>query len=172
MKIERDLCDVIVENPHFTFSPFSQKRNPLADSANVSRRFQSKLSPAGIEIETENLKIKGLPLFSYYTKFTNYFVLKNIKKKLATFVSIFFQSGSPGHVPLQHPGAATGIGTVGPGVGAPGLGVGVRHLSPNFPSAVPRHGSLPNVNAAMGIQVRYYSDCSKEVHGQSVDLFY
>ena len=30
-----------------------------------------------------------------------------------------------------------------------------RHLSPpNFQSAVPRHGSLPNVNAAMGLQVK------------------
>ncbi len=28
-----------------------------------------------------------------------------------------------------------------------------HHLSPNFASAVPRHGSLPNVNAAMGMQV-------------------
>ena len=27
------------------------------------------------------------------------------------------------------------------------------HLSPNFPSAVPRHGSLPNVAANVNLQV-------------------
>ena len=30
------------------------------------------------------------------------------------------------------------------------------HLSPNFPSAVPRHGSLPNVAANVNLQVLYY----------------
>ncbi len=35
----------------------------------------------------------------------------------------------------------------GPG-GAPRV-----HLSPNFPNSVPRHGSLPNVNAGVNVQV-------------------
>ena len=41
---------------------------------------------------------------------------------------------------------------VGTSPGAGGIG-GRIHLSPNFPSAVPRHGSLPNVNAGVNIQV-------------------
>ena len=52
------------------------------------------------------------------------------------------------------PGMLVGAGTPGPpppGQGSPSHHP--RHLSPNFPSAVPRHGSLPNVNAAMGTQV-------------------
>ena len=42
------------------------------------------------------------------------------------------------------------------GAGPSGVGSNVAgriHLSPNFPSAVPRHGSLPNVNAGVNIQV-------------------
>jgi hypothetical protein len=44
-----------------------------------------------------------------------------------------------------------------------------RHLSPGFPTTVPRHGSLPNVNAVMGLQVKsdvvvivFSSHCFKE----------
>lgn len=43
----------------------------------------------------------------------------------------------------------------GPSSGGGGVGAngGRIHLSPHFPSSVPRHGSLPNVNAGSNIQV-------------------
>lgn len=42
--------------------------------------------------------------------------------------------------------------------GAGGNQPGRIHLSPNFPSAVPRHGSLPNVNADANVQVQMHAN--------------
>ena len=45
------------------------------------------------------------------------------------------------------------------------------HLSPNFPSAVPRHGSLPNVAANVNLQVLYYQSLNFKDFQNNMSFF-